>query len=440
MAEAPFPKWVDRSSNLREVSPGLYVGNERAPYVRSWDLVVDLCGRGSSSNRTIRWAVPDGEPLPPELLDLVSREVGSTLNRGGSVLIHCAAGLSRSASVAYGLLVASGMPKKEAARRVVTPEGVAAGYPMRKTWSSADQWASGKSRFGLEPSVVLSYPLLGVERHVTSPYGERVSPISGKKSFHDALDLRAPDGTDVVAAADGKVVSISSGGSCGNGVTIEHSPLLRTLVCHLSVVDVSKGQTVRRGEHIGLSGHTGSVTAPHLHFSVQTRTSPDGKWSSTNPTGWIEEEASLAPRPQPSSEVEEPSFFESWWSWFVGPRAGHSEPPPPGTPMSTIQSSAGISVELKGSSGKYGPGDVPSGSYELWINGVFRGMVELQPRMTYRASSIGRLFPIVESFGADRGPAASDSRPAIVGMGYVMAIGVALIYPPAAPLVLLLPP
>ncbi len=109
--------------------------------------------------------------------------------------------------------------------------------------------------------------------HVTSPFGKRIHPISRKWKMHLGMDLRARVGTPVYAVAAGKVTSAGPNGGNGKEVRIKHNDML-THYAHLSKVYVRKGQVVKKGTKIGLTGNTGYSAAPHLHFGLQK----NGKW------------------------------------------------------------------------------------------------------------------------------------------------------------------
>jgi murein DD-endopeptidase MepM/ murein hydrolase activator NlpD len=88
-------------------------------------------------------------------------------------------------------------------------------------------------------------------------------------SIHKGMDFRAPSGTPVAAANSGTVVIAQKLFYEGNCVVIDHGLGFYTIYMHFSRIDVAAGQRVRKGEHLGLSGATGRVTGPHLHFAVR---------------------------------------------------------------------------------------------------------------------------------------------------------------------------
>jgi murein DD-endopeptidase MepM/ murein hydrolase activator NlpD len=104
---------------------------------------------------------------------------------------------------------------------------------------------------------------------VSSAYGERRDPISGEPDFHAGLDLAAPRGTPVRAAAAGTVRFGGVRGSAGNLVEVEHDDGTRTSYAHLESIDVAPGERVAVGQVLGAVGSTGRTTGPHLHFAVQ---------------------------------------------------------------------------------------------------------------------------------------------------------------------------
>jgi murein DD-endopeptidase MepM/ murein hydrolase activator NlpD len=135
---------------------------------------------------------------------------------------------------------------------------------------------------------MLRMPLRGAR--LTSPFGLRVHPIYGTVRLHAGMDLAAPSGTPVTAAADAVVVSAAAHGGYGLAVVLDHGGALATLYGHLSRLLVRPGDVVRRGDRIGLVGSTGASTGPHLHFEVRVSGTP------TDPTAYLR-------RPAPRREA-----------------------------------------------------------------------------------------------------------------------------------------
>lgn len=120
----------------------------------------------------------------------------------------------------------------------------------------------------------LQWPL-PVEGTITSPQGYRTDPITGEISYHSGTDISAPEGTPILAAADGTVTIANAtdswGGSYGYYVKIDHGGGLTTLYAHCSSICVTVGQQVLAGQVVAYVGQTGRATGPHLHFEVQQR-------------------------------------------------------------------------------------------------------------------------------------------------------------------------
>lgn len=104
---------------------------------------------------------------------------------------------------------------------------------------------------------------------LSSLFGNRIHPITGKPNNHTGIDIPAPKGTPILAAKSG-VVSISTKNrSYGNYVVVSHSDGTSTLYAHMSARSVSEGQTVKQGQKLGAVGTTGSSTGNHLHFEIR---------------------------------------------------------------------------------------------------------------------------------------------------------------------------
>jgi septal ring factor EnvC (AmiA/AmiB activator) len=128
---------------------------------------------------------------------------------------------------------------------------------------SAFQW-----QMHSEPSL---WPVDGVLR---SSFGGRCDPLSGEGTFHTGVDLSAATGTPVHVTADGVVISAGWSGSYGKLVVVDHGNGIETYYAHLSEFQVLPGQEVHRGQVIALSGGTGRVTGPHMHYEVRLHGTP----------------------------------------------------------------------------------------------------------------------------------------------------------------------
>jgi len=114
-----------------------------------------------------------------------------------------------------------------------------------------------------------------VDGQLLSPFGGRADPFSGMGGeMHPGVDISANMGTQVHAAADGIITQAEWSSGYGKLVVIDHGNNMQTYYAHLSQWSVVPGQEIRRGEIVGLSGATGRVTAPHLHYEVRIGGTP----------------------------------------------------------------------------------------------------------------------------------------------------------------------
>ncbi len=107
---------------------------------------------------------------------------------------------------------------------------------------------------------------------LSSPFGYRSDPISGKTRMHTGFDFALKPGNPVYATGDGVVASVSFDlFNYGNSVVIDHGFGYKTRYAHLKTVLVTEGMKIKRGECIGESGNSGKSTGPHLHYEVMYR-------------------------------------------------------------------------------------------------------------------------------------------------------------------------
>ena len=100
--------------------------------------------------------------------------------------------------------------------------------------------------------------------------GYKVAGSMWSSGYHTGVDFVVPTGTTIKAIAAGTVVSAAYDGAYGNEVVIQHADGQYSQYAHMSQLSVSAGQTVTEGQQLGLSGATGNVTGPHLHFEIRT--------------------------------------------------------------------------------------------------------------------------------------------------------------------------
>ena len=112
------------------------------------------------------------------------------------------------------------------------------------------------------------WPLPG-RYNLSSLYGSRKHPVTGKANNHTGIDVPAPSGTPIQACKSGVVTTSTYNNSYGNYVVVSHSDGTSTLYAHMSRRNASKGQTVSQGQVIGYVGTTGSSTGNHLHLEIR---------------------------------------------------------------------------------------------------------------------------------------------------------------------------
>ncbi|PZT77830.1 MULTISPECIES: M23 family metallopeptidase [unclassified Streptomyces] len=172
---------------------------------------------------------------------------------------------------------ASEAPAKPAAK--TAPEAAAKSAPEAKTDAKAQPRTAPKAEVKTEAQAApeseapatqdnasgYAHPVPG--NHTTA---YRASGANWSSGSHTGIDFPVSTGTSVKAITSGTVVTAGWGGAYGNQVVVKHADGRYSQYGHLSSLSVAAGQTVTAGQQIGLSGSTGNVTGPHLHFEVRT--------------------------------------------------------------------------------------------------------------------------------------------------------------------------
>ena len=104
---------------------------------------------------------------------------------------------------------------------------------------------------------------------LSSPFGYRSDPILGIGKRHTGMDFACPPGNPIYVTGDGTVITVKHDRSgYGNHVEVDHGFGYVTRYAHMSRIDVEEGQKLTRGDCLGLSGKSGRITGPHLHYEV----------------------------------------------------------------------------------------------------------------------------------------------------------------------------
>jgi len=139
-----------------------------------------------------------------------------------------------------------------------------ASHVQQNSFSSIFSQLEGKRNLlAATPSI---RPLKG---WISSRFGYRESPFTGRREFHRGLDIATRSGSPIIAPADGLVTFAGKKGLMGNMVTIEHGFGMVTRYGHTQKLLTKKGDRIKRGETIALVGNTGRSTGPHLHYEIR---------------------------------------------------------------------------------------------------------------------------------------------------------------------------
>jgi murein DD-endopeptidase MepM/ murein hydrolase activator NlpD len=125
----------------------------------------------------------------------------------------------------------------------------------------------------LESPLKTRRPVRGEDVRLTSGFGIRFDPVRIERRLHSGIDWAAPEGTPVIAAGGGRVISATVSADLGNTIAIDHGAGWQTQYSHLAAFDVREGDCVTFGTVIGKVGKTGRAAGPALHFEVHR----DGK-------------------------------------------------------------------------------------------------------------------------------------------------------------------
>jgi murein DD-endopeptidase MepM/ murein hydrolase activator NlpD len=200
----------------------------------------------------------DGDLLPP---------AGVPLNRGGPEIDEIPPAVL-DPSLQGSLDGSSGFasPLARVLRSIEgNAEGLSQGAELQAQSLEAlmVQLEDKRSRLLTMPSI---WPAKG---WLTSRFGPRVSPFTGRRQVHGGIDIAAASGTSIHAPARGRVVFAGRKGPLGNALVVDHGFGVKTVYGHTKEIHVGTGETVERGQKIAAIGTSGRSTGPHLHYVVE---------------------------------------------------------------------------------------------------------------------------------------------------------------------------
>lgn len=158
-------------------------------------------------------------------------------------------------------------PTRTTNKAEVTPESITSenekSVPDKVSLSSTDT----KKKEQVARYLSVCYPLSHIK--INSPYGYRKDPFTGKRKFHNGIDLHARS-AKVFAMMQGRVIAVGQDKVSGKYVTLRHGNFTVSY-CHLSQISVSQGQDVLSGDVVGITGNTGRSTGEHLHITIRQK-------------------------------------------------------------------------------------------------------------------------------------------------------------------------
>lgn len=214
-------------------------------------------------------AVPIGTLDGPEFRVIASR-VGALAGRLAQVEQETATLARHLGTTPLTAALDSG-PRPDSSGGPMVPAGDIAGLEagVARLEDTLAQLSSSAINRELEAMAFPSrMPVAGSRVPVSSPFGTRHDPFTGRLARHTGLDIPAQHGTPILASGGGRVVFAGRRGAYGQAVVIDHGDGLATLYGHASKLLVKVGDVVLPQQKIGLVGSTGRSTGPHLHFEV----------------------------------------------------------------------------------------------------------------------------------------------------------------------------
>jgi murein DD-endopeptidase MepM/ murein hydrolase activator NlpD len=260
----------------------LFSATSFSDFVERWDDIRLLIGANERALRARKAAEAQVADIEETLLGTRAR-----LQQNAADVARTQAELTVLAGQRAQLVAAADAQKRQVAQEVTQLEEISqqaeqqieALIRQKQAEEAARREAARRAALlaGQEPPPILGAPgslMWPASGPISSPFGMRTNPVSGRFLMHTGIDIAVEMGTTVVAAAAGRVISAGwNDGGYGNMIIIDDGGNMSTLYAHLSQIFVGADQEVKEGQAIGAAGSTGNSTGPHLHFEVRL----DGK-------------------------------------------------------------------------------------------------------------------------------------------------------------------
>ena len=253
--------------------------SEQQQVVRALNRMAEDLGLVAAKTPVPQPAAARGTPAPGDTAALSLETIGADLramNEENRVAMAGLADMARTASdTVVETLSGIGIAAPEDAMGGPLEPALAAGAtPLTEAANAVAlqlrRYAAMRDAAGDAP---VHKPMLGAMR-MSSPFGNRTDPFTGRKAFHSGTDFAAPTGTRVLSTGAGRVSFAGEKSGYGNLVEIDHGDGIVSRYGHLSAILVSVGDEVATGDLVGKVGSTGRSTGPHLHFEIRRSGSP----------------------------------------------------------------------------------------------------------------------------------------------------------------------
>ena len=232
-------------------------------FERKARIIANLPGSVATGGEGVAELVPEGSADQPVVMPPAGVPMTVPQGQGGDA--EDWGGLEGASSALGSGFATEGAQKVALMRSQANQLSGLAGQRADSLVELVDQLEGKRHRLQSTPSI---WPTKG---WMTSRYGPRISPFTGRRQFHAGIDVAAATGAPIIAPARGRVTFVGYKGPLGKSVVVDHGFGVRTVYGHAHVIHVKIGDEVQRGQLLAEVGNTGRSTGPHLHYAVQVK-------------------------------------------------------------------------------------------------------------------------------------------------------------------------